>query len=221
MCIDLFFCVESCFSNLPHFKSPPRYPEMSPRNSVGISPRNSVGGGGGSGGESTMLDDAKRASRGRGSDRSKNSSSSSGDQRSKNSKKSKKSKNKKPKLSWKIRLSTAEVIEKNKHLSRNLTVTPIFSLFEVCNSKVPTKDKDDRGKVIYETKLKEAKRLVFPFKVLSESPHDIVCEIARDGYLEDLKSPNPDLPDFKLPLKETDFDRISGELTRMQMAHGK
>ena len=215
MCVDLFFCVELCFSNLPS-----RYPEMSPRNSVGMSPRNSVGGGEGSGGESTMLDDAKRASRGRGSDRSKNSSSSS-DQRSKNSKKSKKSKNRKQKVSWKIRLSTAEVIEKNKHLSRNLTVTPIFSLFEVCNSKVPTKDKDDRGKVIYETKLKEAKRLVFPFKVLSESPHDIVCEIARDGYLEDLKSPNPDLPDFKLPLKETDFDRISGELTRMQMAHGK
>ena len=193
------------------------YPEMSPRASMDTTRQTTMSTGGeGSDGNSDVLDDAKKASRGR-SNRNNHSSSTSG---------TKKVRKRREKLEWKIRVSKKDVVEKNKHLSDNLTVAPIFSLFETVTKKVPAIDpktkkeiRDNKGRVVLEKRTKEARRLVFPFSVLSESPHEMVCEIARDGYLKDLRSPDPRHPDFKLPLKETDFDRISDELTRMKNEH--
>ena len=145
------------------------YPEMSPRSSVDISgsgkTRTTSTEGSDSTNDSSILDDAKKASRGR-SDRSGTGGS----------KKTKK--RRRERLTWKIRQSTKETIEKKnskEELSKNLTLAPIFSLFEVVTEYSTSHKKSDKKTT------KEAMRLVFPFSVLSESPYDMVSEIATGG----------------------------------------
>jgi len=195
------------------------YPAMSPRESIDSRQTNALSvGGEGSDGQNgnDVLDDARKASRGR-SDRT-SSTSSSGTKT--------KTRKKRSKVEWKLRRANNEQVELNKHLSENPIVSPLFSLFEVVTTRVSVKDpvtkkdkRDEKGRVVLEKKVKEARRLVFPFSILSENPHELVSELAREGILQDLSSSKKGVPDFKLPLKEMDFDRISDELTRMKNDH--
>ena len=204
-----------------------------PTDSV-VSTASSIGGEGSD--SNDIIEDAKRASKGRServrsrghtsSHSSSHSGSHSGSSKGGKTGIRRKTDRTRETLSWKVRVSTEEVIEKYQQFADNLIVSPVLSLFEIATLRVPQKDpvtkkdlRDEKGRVVTEKKMREARRLVFPFNVLTESPAEMVCEIARGGFLDDLKLKNEDgkeHPDFKLRLKETDFDRMSDELVRIQ-----